>query len=74
MSNLCDEQDIENIENVAGNLPLRIGKGKGIGTSKDLTSRKGRIVAMKAMEELIADIDVDFEVRFTPLKKRTSGC
>ena len=70
MSNLCDENDMENVENVPGNLPVKVGKGKG--TSKDPNSGKAGKLAMKAIEEVIADID--FEVRFTPLKKKTSSC
>ena len=72
MSNLCDENDMENVENVPGNLPVKVGKGKGKGTSKDPNSGKAGKLAMKAIEEVIADID--FEVRFTPLKKKTSSC
>ena len=72
MSNLCDENDMENVENVPGNLPVKVGKGKGKGTSKVPDGRKAGKLAMKAIEEVIADID--FEVRFTPLKKKTSSC
>ena len=72
MSNLCDENDMENVENVPGNLPVKVGKGKGKGTSKDPNSGKAGKLAMKATEEVI--VDIDFEVRFTPLKKKTSSC
>lgn len=68
VSNLCEKEDGENTENVHENLPARLEKV----SSKSLNSRK----EMKSLSKNKVNValDVDFEVRFTPLKKKTSKC